>query len=105
MTNPPTPPAWWAWEDGTGRVRVRVVPGARKSVVAGSTGDSLRLRIAAPPVEGKANEEVCRLVAKRMGVRASAVEVVIGLQSRNKSVRVVGVEQSAWTALVPEGEQ
>ena len=105
MTDSPEPPGWWTWEDGTGRIRVRVVPGARKSVVAESTDDSLRLRIAAPPVEGKANEEVCRLVARHMGLRVSAVEVVIGLQSRNKSVRVVGVEQSAWTALMPEGEQ
>lgn len=105
MTDSSVPPGWWTWEDGAGRVRVRVVPGARKSVIAESTEDSLRLRIAAPPVEGKANEEVCRLVARHMGLRVSAVEVVIGLQSRNKSVRVAGVEQSAWTALMPEGEQ
>ena len=104
MTAPDTP-AWWAWDDGSARITVRVVPGARKTAVAETDGAALRLRIAAPPVEGKANDEVCAFLARILGVRASAAEVSRGQKSRDKSVTVAGVEQSAWKAIVPEGEQ
>lgn len=104
MTDPSVP-AWWSWSAGSARIAVRVVPGARKTEVADTTGESLRLRIAAPPVEGKANDEVCAFLARELGVRASAATILRGDKSRDKSVTVAGVEQSAWTAFMPRGEQ
>ncbi len=67
---------------------VRVVARASKSGVAGEHGGALRVRVAAPPVEGAANEELARTLAKAFGVPARAVEIVSGLSSKNKRVRV-----------------
>ncbi len=67
---------------------VRVVPRASKSEVAGEHDGALRVRVAAPPVEGAANEELVRTLARALGVAPRAVEVVGGLSSKNKRVRV-----------------
>jgi uncharacterized protein (TIGR00251 family) len=67
---------------------VRVVARASKSGVAGEHGGALRVRVAAPPVEGAANEELVRTLARAFAVPARAVEIVSGLSSKNKRVRV-----------------
>jgi uncharacterized protein (TIGR00251 family) len=54
----------------------------------------LRARVSAPPVDGKANRALCRLIAKRVGVAPSKVSVVRGEKSRDKLVRVDGIEQA-----------
>lgn len=69
---------------------VRVVPRASKSAVGGEHGGALRVRVAAPPVEGAANEELARVLAKAFGVAARDVEVLSGQASRSKRVRVRG---------------
>ena len=71
---------------------VRAVPGARRSEVADASGAVLRIRIAAPAVEGKANDELRSFVAGLFGTRRSAVTIVQGDRGRNKVVRVEGVE-------------
>ena len=58
----------------------------------GIEGGVLQARVTAPPVDGKANRALCRLVAKRAGVAPSRVSVVRGEKSRDKLVRVEGVE-------------
>lgn len=92
---------YWRAVDGGIEIRVRVVPGARKSQVMGSSGGVLRIRVAAPPVEGQANAELCRFVAKWCGVRASAVQVVAGGTSRDKRLVVRGVDSLPG---VPDGQ-
>jgi hypothetical protein len=84
---------WWrATEEGL-ELTVRAVPNARRSGVVGVGGDGhLRVRVAAPAVDGKANDELRRVVARLFGVRESAVTIVRGEQSRTKQLRVVGVE-------------
>ena len=72
------------------RVAVRVVPGARRSEIV-AVEPQLRVRLAAPPVEGKANAELVRVLAKALGVRRSAVRVVAGEKSRDKVVEVTGI--------------
>jgi uncharacterized protein len=67
---------------------VRVVPRASKSAVGGEHGGALKVRVAAPPVEGAANEELARVLAKAFGVAARDVEVLSGHASRTKRVRV-----------------
>jgi uncharacterized protein (TIGR00251 family) len=54
--------------------------------------DRLKVRLAAPPVEGSANKELEKLLAKALGVPRSSVEVVRGLSSRNKTVRIHGLD-------------
>lgn len=74
---------------------VRVQPGAARSEVAGVHGDALRLRIAAPPVEGRANEAARALLADRLGVPRSAVVLARGTTSRHKLFFVRGLSVEA----------
>lgn len=69
----------------------RVSPGARRTSIEGPYGDdALRLRVAAPPVDGKANAEAERYVAELLGVASSHASVVRGASSRSKSILVRG---------------
>jgi len=70
---------------------VRVVPRASKDEIAGVHGEALRIRLTAPPVEGKANEALIVFLAQWLGVRKSQVEIVAGAASRRKMVRIMGV--------------
>jgi len=70
-------------------LNVRVSPGAQRTSVAGAYGeDAIKLRVAAPPVEGRANTEAERYLAGLLGVAASDVSVVKGAWSSNKAVLV-----------------
>ncbi len=71
---------------------VWVQPRASRDEVAGVQGDALKLRVAAPPVEGEANEAVVRLLAKATGLPRTAVEIVRGRSGRRKTVRLQGLE-------------
>lgn len=77
------------------QIRVRVQPRARRSELAGERAGALLVRVTAPPVDGRANEAVCRLIAKRAGVPRGAVAVVRGASARDKVVRVEGVDGAA----------
>ncbi|OIP94350.1 MAG: YggU family protein [Syntrophobacterales bacterium CG_4_8_14_3_um_filter_58_8] len=83
--------------------RVRVVPRASRSEVAGVQGDALKLRITAPPVEGKANEECIRLLAETLGVKKGRVAIIAGHASRTKTVVVAGIRPEAVAALCMAG--
>ena len=73
---------------------VRVVPRASKSEVVGEFDRALRVRIAAAPVEGAANDELVQLLARTFKVSRSSVEIVRGSNSRSKHVRVDGPDQA-----------
>jgi uncharacterized protein (TIGR00251 family) len=75
-----------------GRLAVRVHPRARRDEIAGERGGSLLVRVTAPPVEGKANMAVCRLLARQLGVAPGRVAVVRGASSRDKLVEIDGLE-------------
>ena len=68
-----------------------IQPRASRTEVIGPHGDALKLRLAAPPVDGEANEELVRFLAKALHVPKSAVMIVSGATGRRKVVRVVGV--------------
>ena len=70
---------------------VWVVPRASKNEIVGLHGDALKVRLTAPPVEGRANEALIAFLAKRLGVRKGQVEIVAGATSRRKMVRVTGL--------------
>ena len=70
-------------------IRVRVQPGASREVCDGQRAGQLRLRIAAPPVSGAANRNLCKHLASRLGVKSGRVEVIKGLRHRNKVVAVL----------------
>jgi len=70
---------------------VRVQPRASKSGVAGELDGVLKLRLAAPPVDGAANEELIRLLAKLFDAPRQRVEIISGQTSKNKIVSVSGI--------------
>ncbi len=76
---------------GSVRISIYVQPRASRTEVVGLHGDAIKIRVAAPPVEGEANEEVVRFLAKKLGVPTSAVTVASGSSSRRKIVEVSGV--------------
>lgn len=90
--------SWWTAIEGGVRVTVHVAPGARRSEVVGVTGDALRVRVAAQPVDDQANRELERVLAKHFGVRHRAVTVVRGDHSRVKVVQILGGDDLAGRA-------
>lgn len=72
-------------------LRVHVQPKSSKSRVLGIHDDRLKIAVASPPVDGKANKEVVRFVAKLLGIGKKDVELKSGLQSRKKSLIVTSV--------------
>ncbi|MEY2533624.1 MAG: uncharacterized protein QOF29_1534 [bacterium] len=86
--------------DPAALLTVRLTPRAsRERLAAGPEGGYLA-HVAAPPVEGAANEALCRLVARAAGVAPSRVSVVRGHRGRQKVVRVEGVDEAALRARI-----
>ncbi len=74
------------------RFSIKVQPRANKTEVVGKLGDAYKLRLAAPPVDGKANQACVRFLAGRFGVPQSAIRIVSGLTGRMKTVEIDGVD-------------
>ncbi len=74
---------------------VRLRARADRDELVGMRDGVLQARVTAPPVEGKANRALCRLIAKRLAVAPSRVSIVRGEKSRDKLVRVEGVDPGA----------
>lgn len=72
------------------RIRLHVQPRASRTEAAGLHGGALKIRLAAPPVDGAANEALVRWLAEELGVPRSAVALTAGLSSRAKTVEVTG---------------
>ena len=81
---------------------IRVVPRASKSEVVGEIEGSLKVRISAPPVDGAANEEVVKVLAKAFSVAKSNVSIVSGETSKTKRVRVIGATPEQLRQLAGE---
>jgi uncharacterized protein len=79
-------------DDGTVVLAVHAQPGAGRSAVVGRHGDALKVRVAAPPERGRANEAVAAMLAELLGVKPSAVSLVSGETSRQKRFAVAGVD-------------
>ena len=76
------------------RVTVKVHPRARRTCIAGRLGDAWKLDLAAPPVDGKANEACIRFFADLAGVPQSCVRIVLGLTNRTKVIEIDGPSQA-----------
>ncbi|MBK8338269.1 MAG: YggU family protein [Sterolibacteriaceae bacterium] len=92
----------WARADGdTVLLAIHAQPGASRSEAAGEHGAALKIRLAAPPVDGKANAALIAFVAQRLDVPRSQVELIGGAASRQKRLRVTGVSLDAIDAAFP----
>jgi uncharacterized protein (TIGR00251 family) len=76
------------------RLRVRVSPGAARTELAGRHGDAWKVRVAAAPERGRANDAVVKLLAKRLGVPQGSVSVVSGTTSRDKVIELQGLDSA-----------
>ncbi len=81
--------------DGSLVLSLHIQPGARRTGFAGLHGEAMKLRLAAPPVDGKANAALCAYLAEFCGVPKSAVSLLSGETSRAKRVRVEGAAPAA----------
>jgi uncharacterized protein len=87
------------------RIALKVRAGARKTGFSGKLGDAWKLQVAAPPVDGKANEAITRFLAKLFGVSASSVRIVTGHTSAAKIVEIEGLDsESAERAILESNE-
>lgn len=75
------------------RVKIRVHPRASRNQILGYQGDTLRVRVTAPPEEGRANEAVIALLAEALGIAKSRIKIVRGHASREKLVMVESLGQ------------
>ncbi len=81
---------------------IRVVPRSSRCELAGIQEDALKLKITAPPVEGKANEECIKFLADKLGVRKSRVAIIAGHKSKRKTIAVSGLTSSEFRVLSSE---
>lgn len=76
------------------RLRLRVSPGAERAGVVGRYGQAWKVRVAAPPEGGRANDAVVRLLAETLSVPRGAVKLVSGRSARDKIVELTGIDGS-----------
>ncbi|MFN4343245.1 MAG: DUF167 domain-containing protein [Azonexus sp.] len=91
----------WYRAAGDGRITLtlHIQPGAKKNEFAGRHGDALKIRLAAPPVDGKANEALIRFIADTLGLPKSAVCLKSGQTSRRKVLEVSGAHPEQLAGL------
>ncbi len=87
-------------DKGAVLLSVHAQPGAGRSHVVGRHGDALKVRVAVPPVNDRANTAIAELVAELFGVKPKAVELVSGAKNREKRFRVTGVDPDEVERLV-----
>jgi len=81
------------WADGDLILVCHLQPKASKSEFAGLHGDAIKVRIQAPPVDGKANAELIKFLSKQFGVSKGAVEIISGELNRHKRVKIAQPEK------------
>ncbi len=86
--------------DGRITLTLHIQPGAKRTEFAGLHGDALKIRLAAPPVDGKANEALIKFVAETLKLPKSAVTLKSGQTSRRKVLEVNGSSREALAGLV-----
>ena len=77
------------------RLLIKAVPGAKRDEIAGMLGDRLKVRVSAPPEDGRANDAICAVLAAALGVRPRDVKIVAGHTRAEKTVEIDGVDGAA----------
>jgi len=81
--------SWYHWDGSNLILRLRIQPRAAHDEIAGPLGNTLKIRLTAPPVDGKANEQLRKFLGEQCGVAKSQVTVLSGDTGREKRVRIV----------------
>ena len=99
--NPPLPLFVTTAKEGGWNVFVRVQPGAKKSETFGLLDGRLRIQLAAPAVDNKANKALLAFVAKTLGLKVSKVLLLSGKNGREKRLRITADNEPDWKRLLP----
>ena len=92
--------SWYSESKNGVTITIRVIPRASRSEIVGEHGDAIKIKLASPPVDGSANEELIKLLARTFAVPKSSVEIISGLTSKSKKVRIAGVSGEQITAIL-----
>lgn len=95
-------PSWLRAAGDDVVLTLHIQPGVKKTEVAGQHGEALKVRLGAPPVDGKANDCLIAFLAERLGVPKSRVVLEAGTISRSKRVRVIGIAAAVAAARLGE---
>ncbi len=93
-----TLPVWLSEKDQDIVLRLHAQPGAKRTSVVGLYGDKLKIAIATPPVDGKANQAIIAFLAKTLGVSKSKISLISGETSREKRIRIQGITANECVA-------
>ncbi len=93
---------WYRRRNDVITLTLHVQPGAKRSEISGLHGDALKIRLAAPPIEGRANEALLKFVAAIFAVPSRKVELLQGGQSRHKVVAITGSSIEPESLISPQ---
>ena len=75
-----------------GRLKLRIVPNAKRNEVTGEHGDAVKIKVAAPALEGKANEALLEFIAEKLGLHRRNLTLIAGEKSRDKLIEIAGLD-------------
>ncbi len=75
-----------------GRLKLRIVPNAKRNEVTGEHGDAVKIKVAAPAIEGKANEALLEFIAEKLGLHRRNLTLIAGEKSRDKLIEIAGLD-------------
>lgn len=78
-----------------GRIKFRIIPNARKTELAGEYANAVKIKLSAPPIEGKANAELIKYLSKSLGVSKSSIAFVSGETSKDKLLEIPNFDKKA----------
>ena len=81
--------------EATITLKIHLLPRASRDEICGLHGDAIKVKVTAPPVEGKANMALQRFIAKKLNLAASQIEIMAGQRSREKILRISGISRAA----------
>jgi uncharacterized protein len=95
-------PTWYRRNGEVITLTLHVQPGAKRSEIVGMHGEALKIKLAAPPIEGRANEALLKFIADLFAVPLRNTELMQGGQSRHKVVAVIGSKVEPESLLAQE---
>jgi uncharacterized protein (TIGR00251 family) len=81
--------------EATITLKIHLLPRASRDEICGLHGDAIKVKVTAPPIEGKANKALQRFIAEKLNLASSQVEIMAGRRSREKILRISGISRAA----------
>ena len=86
--------SWYRYSDGNLILTLYIQPGAKQSEIVGLHGDALKLKLASPPIDGKANKALLQFIAAQFDLPTRQVKLIRGEKSRHKTVEIIGCSKN-----------